>query len=218
MSLHKKIPYKRLAFALSILLLVAWGVLGTGASLAWFNDDSSEVVNVFNVADFALTVEHRLEDGSYVTIDEKTDIFNDEALYEPGYTQVVVLRIRNDGDLPFHYQTAVYVNSYVPGVNVFGQTFLLQDYLELAMVTADPANSEPALDALIATRELAAAIPAEKLDESYSDLAYLAPGDEAYMALVLRMPEEVDNIANYRNSPVPEVKLGISVSATQITN
>lgn len=212
MSFIKRIPYKRLAFALSILLLVAWGVLGTGASLAWFNDDSAEVKNVFNVADFKLDVSYRLEDGSYAPIDSKTDIFGKEALYEPGYTQVVVLRIQNNGDIAFNYQTAVYIQSYVPGINVFGQTFLLQDYLQMGMVNAD---TEAALDALIATREQAAAIADAPLEDSYSDMAKLVPGAEDYMALVLRMPEDVDNIANYYEDYQPKVVLGISVSATQ---
>lgn len=212
MSIIKKLPYKRMVFALSVLLTILWAVLGTGTSLAWFNDDTHEIKNVFNMASFEADVAYRLPNGDYDTIEGKTDIFDDEALYEPGYTQVVVLRIQNNGTLPFHYQTAVYVHDYVPGYSVLQQTFLLQNYLQFGMVSA---ATEDALDALIATREKAAAITTGTLGDSISDPEPLAPGATAYIALVVRMPEDVDNIANYRDGKQPKVVLGISVSATQ---
>ena len=212
MPITKKIPYKRIAFAISVLLTVLWAVLGTGTSLAWFNDDTHEIKNVFNMASFEADVSYRLADGIYETIEGKTDIFDNEALYEPGYTQVVVLRVENKGTLPFHYQTAVYVHDYVPGYSVLQQTFLLQDYLRFGMVSA---ATEDALDALIATRGNAASITTGTLGDSISDPEPLAPGAAAYIALVVRMPEDVDNIANYCDGKQPKVVLGISVSATQ---
>ena len=39
--------------------------------------------------------------------------------------------------------------------------------------------------------------------------------ETAYVALIVRMPEEVDNQANYRGEVVPEVDLGLIVRATQ---
>ena len=41
-SARNKKTYKKLALALSLFLLILWGVLGTGASLAWFVDVSDE--------------------------------------------------------------------------------------------------------------------------------------------------------------------------------
>ena len=38
------------------------------------------------------------------------------------------------------------------------------------------------------------------------------------IALIVRMPEEVDNFANYRGTIVPKVELGITVKAEQIKN
>ena len=61
----KKTPYKRIALALTLCLLILWGVLGTSASLAWFADTSPEINNIFHVADFDLVVSHRLTDGKW---------------------------------------------------------------------------------------------------------------------------------------------------------
>ena len=56
--------YKKIALCVSLLLVAAWCILGTGASLAWFVDTDEEVKNVFHFAEFELEVSHRLEDGT----------------------------------------------------------------------------------------------------------------------------------------------------------
>ena len=52
----KNKKFTKVAFALSICLLVLWGVLGTGTSIAWFMDETPELVNSFEFADFDLEV------------------------------------------------------------------------------------------------------------------------------------------------------------------
>jgi hypothetical protein len=93
-----KKPYKRIALVLSLCSLIIWGILGTGASLAWFVDTSDVVTNIFHTANFDLEVSHRTDDYKWESIDAKTDIFDDEALYEPGYVQVIYLKVENKGD------------------------------------------------------------------------------------------------------------------------
>lgn len=208
----KKKPYKRIALALSLCAILVWALLGTGASLAWFTDASPEIKNIFHVADFELVVSHRLEDGTYESIDGQTTIFDDEALYEPGYVQVIYLKIENRGDVAFDFKTAVNVTDYTLATNIFGQSFNLQDYLRFGLATAD---AESDLEEKVATRDLAKEIATMKLNNYSTDVAALDAGETVYMALIVRMPEEVGNDANYRGATVPKVELGIIVSATQ---
>ena len=210
-----KKSYKKIALALSLCVLVVWALLGTGASLAWFSDVSNEIKNVFHVAEFDLEVSHRLEDGTYEVVDSQTKLFDDNALYEPGYVQVVVLKIENKGSVPFDFKTAVNVTDYTVATNLFGRQFNLQDYLRFGLVTAD---TEEELDDLIETRDLAKNVATMKLNKYATDLAELEEDGVVYMALIVRMPEEVDNEANYRGNTVPKVELGIIVSATQQKN
>ncbi|MBQ4141312.1 MAG: hypothetical protein IJD70_08250 [Clostridia bacterium] len=210
-----KKSYKKIALALSLCVLVVWALLGTGASLAWFSDVSNEIKNVFHVAEFDLEVSHRLEDGTYEVVDSQTKLFDDNALYEPGYVQVVVLKIENKGSVPFDFKTAVNVTDYTVATNLFGRQFNLQDYLRFGLVTAD---TEEELDDLIETRDLAKNVATMKLNNYATDLAELEEDGVVYMALIVRMPEEVDNEANYRGNTVPKVELGIIVSATQQKN
>lgn len=214
MALFKK-HYKKLALALSLCLIVIWTVMGAGTSLAWFTDTDEEVKNVFHFAEFDLAVSHRLEDGTYEEIKPDTKIFDDEALYEPGYVQVVYLKVENKGTVPFDFKTAVSVSDYTPATNVFGQTFNLQDYLKFGVVSAD---TEALLEEKLADRELAVNASTMKLNNYSTDSAELEAGGETYLAIIVRMPEEVGNDANYREDKIPKVELGIIVSATQKKN
>ena len=210
----RKTPYKRIALVLSLCALLIWAILGTGASLAWFTDTSPEINNIFHFGEFDLVVSHRLTDGKWQEVDSQTKIFDEEALYEPGYVQVVYLKVENKGTLPFEFYTAVNVNGCIEATNVFGQKFMLQDYLKFGLTTA---NTEDEMKNSIPDRESAVEIASEPLHNYYETGAFeLAPGGTKYIALIVRMPEEVGNVANYRGDTVPEVDLGITVKADQI--
>lgn len=207
--------YKRIAFILSFVMLVVWAILGTGASLAWFSDTTNELNNIFHFADFEVQVSHLTPDGKWEKIDGLTTIFDDEALYEPGYVQVVYLKIENTGDREFQFYTAINVNDCTVATNVFGQQFLLQDYLKFGVVSAD---SEENVKLVVPDRKLAAQIADMPLHNYATTTAVLYPDEISYLALIVRMPEEVGNIANYRGEDIPKVGLGITVKADQIVN
>lgn len=205
--------YIQIASALSLCAIILWGILGTGTSLAWFTDTSPEINNIFHFAEFDLVVSHRLPDGTWEEVDSRTKIFDEEALYEPGYTQVVYLQVHNNGTVPFEFYTAVNVNGCIEATNVFGQKFMLQDHLKFGITIAD---SEAAMDNSVSDRKKAAEIADMPLKNYDTETAELMDGKTKYIALIVRMPEEVGNIANYRGDTVPKVELGITVKADQI--
>ncbi len=200
----------RVVLALSIALLVLWGVLGTGTSLAWFYDESNEVNNIFNVAKFELAVSQKIEEG-YKPIDGRSDIFNTEALYEPGYVEVIYLKIENLGTVPFDVKTAVTVKDYNTAINVFGNSFSLQDHLKFGIVMAD---SEAELEALLSTREKAAAVADMPLGDYETKAVSIADKGTKFVGLVVRMPETETNYANFVGDP-PTVDLMLVMTADQ---
>lgn len=209
-----KKSYTKIALTLSIILMVLWGILGFGTSLAWFTDTTPVEKNIFHIGEMQLVVSHKVDDGSYEKIDGETSVFDDEALYEPGYVQVVYLKVENKGDIPFDYKTAVNVTDYTSAVNVFNVPFLLQDYLKFGVISAD---TEAELNELLANRTKAKEFSTEDipLNTYETEKHTLDSGGERYMALIVRMPEEVGNIANYRGNTVPKVILGLIVNASQ---
>ena len=48
-----------------------------------------------------------------------------------------------------------------------------------------------------------------------TETASLDAKGTVYMALIVRMPEDVTNMANYRGDVIPRVELGLIVTATQ---
>lgn len=210
-SVIKK-PYKKIALALSLCAFIIWGLLGTGASLAWFTDTSETVTNIFHTADFDLEVSHRTDDYKWESIDGNSKVFDDEALYEPGYVQVVYLKVENKGDRAFDFYTAVSVIGSSTAKNVFGQDFWLHEHLKFGVAVAD---SENEMEELVSTREKAKAIANMDLQNYDTEVAPLGPGETSYLALVVRMPEKVANEANYRGNVIPKVELGLIVKADQ---
>lgn len=205
--------YKKIALVLSLCLIVIWLFLGAGTSLAWFSDTAPVLDNVFHFADFDIEASFRLPDGTYAPIDGRSDIFNTEDMYEPGHTQVVHLKIENKGTVPVLFQTAIKVNNYVPAVNQDGETFRLQDHLLFGLFSSENAAQT---EAAVADRTRAAQLADTKLGDYSTDAVELKAGGTVYTALVVRMHESVGNEANYRlGSDVPEVELGLVVSATQ---
>ena len=214
---NKKKLYRKIALAFSLILVLLWGLLGTGASLAWFYDTTPIQKNIFQIGELDMEVSHRLDDGSYEKITSQTSVFDDEALYEPGYTQVVFLRVENKGTVEFGYKTAIGILNYIPAFNVFGQKFYLQDYLKFGVVTAD---SEKELDEKLKDRESAQQNATEDLPiNTYTaNIGSLKPKETEYIALIIYMPKQVGNIANYEGGTPPKIQLGLTFNATQKQN
>lgn len=211
--------WRKLALAFSSFLFIIWWALGTGATLAWFSDVET-VRNEFRIGLLDLEVDYKndiiLE---YTPLKGATEVFYDEALYEPGYTQVVYLRIANQGDVDFDYQVAVNVHKVVKGVDAWGKEIYLPNYLRYGAVFA---RTEAELNETLKDRLSAKAHATNEWDTlgtwaEASPYTFHAGEDYHYGALIIHMPEDVGNDANYRGFTQPSVELGVTVSAQQHT-
>ena len=72
------------------------------------------------------------------------------------------------------------------------------------------------MDGSVSDRTAAEKIADMPLHNYDTENAMLEAGGVKYIALIVRMPKEVDTIANYRGDTVPKVDLGITVKAEQI--
>ena len=212
--MHKK-KWRKAALALSACLFVLWWALGTGATLAWFSD-TDEVRNEFQIGLLKLDVSYKNDIVTeYTPLEGSTEVFYDEALYEPGYTQVVYLKIENKGDVDFNYKLSVTVDSVKTAMGVLGNEIYLPNYLRFGAVFAE---SEDALKAAVADRLAARDQTTVQPLSTWSEISeYTFDANEAphYAALIVYMPEEVGNAANYRGGTAPQVVLGIAVKAQQ---
>lgn len=206
----KKKTISRSALSISIILLILWALLGTGSTIAWFRDTAS-AVNTVTIGDVDIELYRKTSEG-YSLVDSETKLFDDRALYEPGYTQIILLKIRNAGTVDFDYKFSVVPTNIVDGMSVTGMPIHLPDYLKFGLVIADTEEEVAA----VAANRIAARERADTDLSTYSKTKYaLAPEGEHYAALIVCMPETVGNEANYRDT-VPSVELGVRVKASQI--
>ena len=210
----KNQKYTKVTLILSVCLLLVWGLLGAGATIAWFTDTTPTAVNTFDIGMLDLQVSYK-KDGmdKFKPVDESVRVFNDEALYEPGYTQVIYLEIKNAGEVDFNYKLSVDVRGYRNSTNMFGMTLHLPDFLRFGVVFGD---SVPALDRELAQSYADQTFRSQELNQYAQEDIEIAKGGVRYAAIVLYMPEEVGNAANHMaGANPPEVYLGITVYAQQ---
>ena len=214
--MHKK-KWTKVALALSACLFVLWWALGTGATLAWFSD-RDEVRNEFQVGLLNLDVSYRNDIVTeYTPLQDATKAFNDAALYEPGYTQVVYLRIDNLGDVAFNYKTAVTVKKQIKGMTAWGEDIYLSNYLRYGVVfgKTEAEVQQQVKDRLTAREHAPNDWGPLGTWSAISPYTLGVDEDAHYAALIVYMPEEVGNAANYRGVNAPKLELGITVFAQQ---
>ena len=209
--------WRKAALALSACLFVLWWALGTGATLAWFSDVET-VRNEFRIGLLDLDVSYKNDIiTEYTPLKGATEVFYDEALYEPGYTQVVYLKIENNGDVDFNYKVTVTIEDFTNGKNAWGKEIYLPNYLRYGVVFAE---SETELQEMVRDRlnTRTYAINDWRMLDTWSEISpyiFEAGENPHYAALIIYMPEEVGNAANYRGFVEPRVELGITVFAQQ---
>ena len=209
----KKKTITRSAIVISACLMIVWAVLGTGTSIAWFSDESPTAKNTFDIGKMNLVVSHKIN-AEYQEVKEDTTLFKKEALYEPGYVEVVYLKIENKGEIDFDYKLSVVpdLQTLVVADNIYGQEIYLPQYLEFGVLFAD---TEIELQKLVKDRKTAENNATSPLSTYQSTPENLEVGAKKYAAIILRMPKEVGNAANHRGDTPPSVELGITVKATQ---
>lgn len=188
-----------------------------GSTFAWFTDSVTSGNNKIVAGNLDVELEYRNQEGAWNPVTEATKLFQEDALWEPGHTEVVYLRVKNAGTLALKYQLAVTVAHETTFTNAFGKTDCrLSDYLVFGKVESDTEIAK------YATREEAWAAAGDTLGLSdYTKEAELYPAEtegkpsEQYVALVVYMPTSVGNEANYRGDVIPSVDLGMNLVATQ---
>ncbi len=204
----------------STLSLVLCFAMLLGTTFAWFTDNVSTVNNVIVSGNLDVELEYSTDMATWNKVKADTNIFKD-ALWEPGYTEVVYLRVTNAGNLAMKYKLGVNVASETPGKTRDGDVeFKLSDFIEYGVVENVTAAYEADTDAGRKAAKAAVATPVKlntAFEKEYNLVGKTATAtDSDTYALVVYMPESVTNEANHNGTNVPKINLGLSVFATQL--
>ena len=201
------------ALATSALAILLCAAMLIGTTFAWFTDTASTGVNRIQAGnlDIELAYKNSTTRGEFKKADKSTPVFDNNALWEPGHVEYVVLRVSNAGSLALKYKLGINIANEVGSTNVYNNAFQLSDYIRFAVLDDDQSSLDR--DALVA-----AATDSKLIKEGYSKEDNMTAGANKVVTLVVWMPTTVGNEANHKTEvTAPSIDLGISVVATQDT-
>ena len=205
------------ALLTSVMALVMCVVMLVGTTFAWFTDTASTGVNKIQSGNLDVKLMYSTDMQTWKEATDQTKLFDDNALWEPGYTQVVYLKVVNAGNLALKYE-AGFSKNYTSnrGKNVNGDWYRVDNYLKIGTAETETkfASREAVWVAIAATEKTLA-----KDVMLTNDWVTLKAREESKpFAVAIYMPTSVGNEANAsRLRPSSVSGLGIEVRATQAT-
>ena len=204
-----------MALAMCVVMLV-------GTTFAWFTDTASTGVNKIQAGNLDIEVEYTLDGETWKDLDRATDIFQ-KGLWEPGHTEVVALKFKNNGNLALKYSINMNIVDETVGVNKFNKEYKLSDYLKVKTLSQEAS--------LIGDICIGMAFSARNDGLGYTATAnfkdaavldhdlLLTPGEVGnYLIMKVYMPETVGNEANaISTEKAASIRFGLNVVATQVT-
>ena len=226
---------KRALFSSVVALLLCFTML-LGTTFAWFTDSAASGSNVITAGNLDIEVQYTLGDKNdageliWKDLDGATDLFR-KGLWEPGHTEVVLLKITNNGSLALKYAANMNIVSETVGKTKDNKDIVLSEILTVSTCTqqytdgngiiasgADifPAmtfNSDGGVDGWIGYQTTSSFKDGNVLKNDKQ----LQPKESDYIAVKVDMAETVGNEANHNGTNIPTINFGINVLATQFT-
>lgn len=212
-----KTKSKKTALLMSFTSLLICFAMLVGSTFAWFTDTASTGVNKIVAGN--LKVGFQYWNGEKYVDAKDVSLFSEETQWEPGHTEIVYLKVINQGNLALKYRlSTINTFEYQYAKNSKGDQILLSKYLKIGI-----AEGKNAAEGTYAKREEAiAAVENNTVAyDSYTKENTLLPatGDNEsadYLAFVVYMPTTVGNEANaVDSSHLPWIRFNLALNATQ---
>ena len=215
MRQEKKVGGTKRALLTSVLALVLSLAMLAGSTFAWFTDTASTGVNRIVSGNLDVGLKYWDKESGWLDAEDSKDLFDENALWEPGYTQIVYLKVKNGGNLALTYAMQITPVHETVGVNVDGEEFKLSDYIKFGWTTftVDGDGAPVALGREAAQTGVGEGAQLGTTLHRQAELPLKADAEEL-VALVAWMPENVGNEANY-STVQPTIELSLKVLATQ---
>ncbi len=205
------------ALLTSALAIVACVAMLIGSTFAWFTDTASTGVNRIQAGRLDVELMFSKDMVNWTKATANTPLFDEDALWEPGYTQVVYLKVINAGDLALKYELTTNSYDMERGKNADGKLFYIDKFLKIGTAETESAfENRTAAIASIADSEKSMG---KELRISDGWKVLNAGAESKPFAVVMYMPTTVGNEGNNVQSwRHPSLKgFGLVVNATQAT-
>ena len=131
---------KRALFSSVVALLLCFTML-LGTTFAWFTDSAASGSNVITAGNLDIVVEYTLDGTNWNDLDGATDLFQ-KGLWEPGHTEVVALRIKNNGTLALKYAANMNIVDETVGKTKDGADIVLSDILTVSTLVQQAVDAD----------------------------------------------------------------------------
>ena len=205
----------------SVFALVLCVAMLVGSTFAWFTDTATTGVNKIQAGNLDIKVEYTLDGETWKDLDGATDIFQ-KGLWEPGHTEVVALKFKNNGNLALKYNINMNIVDETVGINKSEQEYKLSDYLKVKTLSQEASGiGDICIGMAFSARNdgLGYTATANFKDATVLDHdLLLAPGEVGnYLIMKVYMPETVGNEANaISTEKAASINFGLNVVATQV--
>lgn len=216
-----KTKSKKTALLMSFTSLFICFAMLVGSTFAWFTDTASTGVNKIVAGN--LKVGFQYWNGEKYVDAKDVSLFSEETQWEPGHTEIVYLKVINQGNLALKYRlNTINTFEYQYAKNSKGDQILLSKYLKIGI-----AEGKNAAVGTYAKREdaIAAVENNTVAYDSYTKESTLLPATDNsesadYLAFVVYMPTTVGNEANWDPNVTgsygaPWIRFNLALNATQ---
>lgn len=186
-----------------------------GTTFAWFTDTANTGINKIRAGNLKVVLEYaKPGDITWSPVGANTQLFSSTG-WEPGYTQVVYIRVQNAGTLALKHTIAANIIGESVVLNVAGEKMSLSQYLQVDLreFSGDPTAST--IDRTQIGINTSAMSSNNKISAFSYDGGKLLPEDTKIYQLAIYMPTSVGNEANYRGKVAPAITFGLKVTASQ---
>ena len=207
------------ALITSVMAMLLCFAMMLGTTFAWFTDSAATGGNVITAGNLDVVVEYTLDGENWNALDGATDLFQ-KGLWEPGHTEVVALRITNNGSLALKYTAKMNILNEKIGTNKDGNDIVLSEILTVGtLVQAANQVGDIAVELAFKNENMYKGNTAFKASNILEESQELSPGDAHYVIIKVDMAESVGNESNAKDKDsVPSINFGINVLATQFTS
>ena len=194
-----------------------------GATYAWLTDEVKSSNNVIKAGSLTVGVEYTLDGENWADLNGADDLFAD-AVWEPGYTKVIALRITNKGNVALKFNWGINHVEEIAGTNKAGETYTLSEKLKCAYSPMQEATDDNVIGQILLQlafdRSMVNSIG--WTESTYEEMSAgfegttLTPGQSVFGIMKISMPETLGNEVNALTpDDAAQLTLGIKVVATQ---
>jgi len=184
----------------TVLCLVLCGAMVLGGTYAWFSDSASSGDNIIKSGTLDVELEASDKFGTGYTDAADGSLFSNDILWEPGYTAVKYIKVRNNGSLAFKYN---FEFTYEEDEH---NTAKLADVIDVYFGKNIEVTSR---------NDLYKLTPFKKLSEAVIDTnGTLSAGKEEICCIALKMQESAGN--EYQNHALNNIT--VKLIAEQLTS